>query len=206
MKLREKAYNHFLAYLYLDNADKAKYGSIMTGLKTQQSLGNDQYPRSITESNNVLSNHKFDTMPNMTGSKKCSGDNNKGKESKDDGKNDDEEVNLSFAQMEGKCYCCGKAGHKSPSCRDKNKPKEEWAINKAQQSHAQTVLSDSSAVGSATVQPTQTSTSGRSDSSVSQSGWAGAHIQLQFHQQAHEMRNWIQLDNQSSVTVFCNRD
>ena len=59
-KFREQAFSQFMAYLYLDNADKAKYGSIMTGLNTQQSLGNDQYPKTITESNNVLSNHRFD--------------------------------------------------------------------------------------------------------------------------------------------------
>ena len=39
---------------------------------------------------------------------------------------------LLFAQMEGKCYMCGKAGHKSPQCRLKDKvPKSEWAIIKA---------------------------------------------------------------------------
>jgi hypothetical protein len=42
-----------------------------------------------------------------------------------------ETVELSFAQMEGRCYCCGKEGHKSPSCRDKDKPKDEWAIHKS---------------------------------------------------------------------------
>ena len=44
-----------------------------------------------------------------------------------------EKVNLSFAQMEGSCYCCKSAGHKS---QKKDKPKVEWAINKCQQSHA----------------------------------------------------------------------
>ncbi|KAI2502242.1 hypothetical protein MHU86_12214 [Fragilaria crotonensis] len=38
-KMCEQAFNQFLAFLYLDNADKAKYGSILTGLNTQQSLG-----------------------------------------------------------------------------------------------------------------------------------------------------------------------
>jgi hypothetical protein len=33
--------------------------------------------------------------------------------------------------MEGKCYCCGKPGHKSPQCRFKDKLIEEWAIKKA---------------------------------------------------------------------------
>ena len=37
---------------------------------------------------------------------------------------------------------------------------------------------------------------------VKQVGWAGAHIKLQFHQ-ASEMRDWILLDNQLSVTGFC---
>ena len=35
-KFREQAFSQFLAYLYLDNADKAKCRSIMTGLNTQQ--------------------------------------------------------------------------------------------------------------------------------------------------------------------------
>jgi hypothetical protein len=205
-KLQEQTFNQFLAYLYLDNADKAKYGSILTGLNTQQSLGNNQYPKSVTEANNVLSNHRFDVTSKTSGKTKAQGDGNKNKDSNDDGK-DDEEVNLSFAQLEGKCYCCGKAGHKSPSCRDKNKPKEEWAINKAQQSHAQaTRASDASTVASVTAPTSQVSTPARSESSGSQTGWAGAHIQLQFHQQAFQMRDWILLDNQSSVTVFCNKD
>ena len=50
----------FLAYMYLNNADKSKYGSLLKGLSTQQSLNNDQYPKSVTEANNVLSNHPFD--------------------------------------------------------------------------------------------------------------------------------------------------
>ena len=38
--------------------------------------------------------------------------------------------------MEGICYCCGKPGHQSPDCRQKEKtPREEWEINKSQ-SHA----------------------------------------------------------------------
>ena len=66
-KKREKcvrdAYNHYMAYVYLQNADQSKYGSILRGLNTQQSLGNNQYPKTITEANNVLSNHRFDNNP-----------------------------------------------------------------------------------------------------------------------------------------------
>jgi hypothetical protein len=73
----------------------------MTGLNTKQSLANDQYLKSITKSNSVLSNHRFD-VANKPNSHKKPGDHNKDKEQKDAGK-EDEDVNLS-------CYCCGKAG------------------------------------------------------------------------------------------------
>jgi len=33
--------------------------------------------------------------------------------------------------MEGKCFCCGKGGHKAPQCHHNNRPNEEWAISKA---------------------------------------------------------------------------
>ena len=58
-RCQKKAFKQFLTYLYLDNADKTKYGSILVHYNTQQSLGNNQYPKSITESNNVLCNHKL---------------------------------------------------------------------------------------------------------------------------------------------------
>ena len=44
----------FLAYFYLEQADKGKYGSIFQGLTSQLSLGNDQFPESMIEANSVL--------------------------------------------------------------------------------------------------------------------------------------------------------
>jgi hypothetical protein len=57
--LHEQTFNEIPSYLYLDNIVRTKYGSIMTGLNTQQSLENNQYPKTISESNNVLSNHRL---------------------------------------------------------------------------------------------------------------------------------------------------
>jgi hypothetical protein len=47
--------------------NKRNYGMILrglSGLSTQYSLGNDQYPKSIADAKNVLSNHKFDANYN----------------------------------------------------------------------------------------------------------------------------------------------
>jgi hypothetical protein len=56
----EKALARLMALLYLENADQAKYGSILRGLGNQFSLNQDQYPKTISHATNVLSNHKFD--------------------------------------------------------------------------------------------------------------------------------------------------
>lgn len=59
-KCEKEAYSRFIAYKYMESADQSKYGSIMNGLATQKSLKNDQYPRTLTEANRVLRNHRFD--------------------------------------------------------------------------------------------------------------------------------------------------
>ena len=46
--------------MYLENADKTKYESFLKNLNEQYSFGNNQYPTSITEANNILNSHKFD--------------------------------------------------------------------------------------------------------------------------------------------------
>ena len=102
-KCQEKTFEKFLANLYLENADRTKYGSLLNGLNTQQSLGNNQYPKLVTEANNVLSNHRLD---NPTKMKREQDEKIKPKAKKEESK--EQEINLSFAQLEGKCYCCGK--------------------------------------------------------------------------------------------------
>ncbi|KAL7578529.1 hypothetical protein ACA910_011590 [Epithemia clementina (nom. ined.)] len=118
----KKIFEQFLTYVYIDNADKNKYGSLLSGLATQHSLGNNQYPTEIVEATNVLSNHRFDKSPQKKQNENKQDSNTKDRK---EGKDGQEPLMMSFAQMEGKCYCCGKAGHKSPECQYKNKAKEE---------------------------------------------------------------------------------
>jgi hypothetical protein len=111
-KCNERSFSQFLAYTYLENSDKAKYGSLLVGLQTQQSLKNNQYPKSLTEANNVLSNHHFDNANKV---------HHKTKDNEKENEKTEEKPELSFAMLEGKCYCCGNGGHKSPTCRLKDK-------------------------------------------------------------------------------------
>jgi len=113
-KSQEIAFEQFMAYTYLENSDQNKYGTLIYNLKQQQSLQNDQYPKTLIDATNVLSNHKFDNV-------------NKKIQDKNKRREESEEVpELSFAQLKGRCYCCGQIGHNSPRCPDKNKPKDEW--------------------------------------------------------------------------------
>ena len=179
-ELTNKASDQLFAFIYLENSDQTKYGSILKGLNEQKSLGNDQYPKSIIESTNVLSNHRFDRK--KFPKKKFQIDNHNMDNATSEG---DESPTLSFAQMEGKCYCCGKPGHKSPQCsKRKTIPREEWAINKTQFMQ-------------------QGSTSDNNDQANAQQhvGWAGLHCSFA---QMYNMRDLILLDSDSSDTVFCN--
>jgi hypothetical protein len=74
----------------------------------QQSLKNNQYPKTKTGANNVLSNHHFDKTynANKRHQDKISKEQNKEEKEKE------ETPEMSFASIEGKCYCCGKDGHK----------------------------------------------------------------------------------------------
>jgi hypothetical protein len=153
--------------MYLENSDQDKYGSIISNLNSQKSPGNDQYTRTIVETNSVLSNHKFNIIKGIKQKQKH---HNKSKPKED--KDDEEVTPLSFAQMEGKCYCCGKPGHKSPDCRSKDKiPREEWAINKSQQHVQHSSNDDAKSTGGSTI------TSEKEEAVV---GWAGFHCSFQL--------------------------
>jgi hypothetical protein len=178
--LIESANEQLMAFIYLENADPKKYGPVLTNLNSQKLLGNDQYPKTLIETNNVLGSHRFDA--NETHKKTGQGQPRREDNSSSKEPDQDKIPPLSFAQMEGKCYCCGKPGHKSPVCRHKSKPKDEWAINKAEinqeQQHAQQdkkieeieVLTKKTDLDSS-------ATSKTDDMSMNTVGWAGIHYQ-----------------------------
>ena len=118
----KRAYKRHSTYLHMENADWTKYGSLLTALSSQCSLGNDH----------VLSNHKFDQSYCDTKSKKAAKEKADKDRQRELARNckEEESPQLSFAQMENCCYCCGKKGHTSPKCPKKDStPKSEWVVH-----------------------------------------------------------------------------
>eukprot|EP00957_Ditylum_brightwellii_P120363 9183771-Ditylum_brightwellii.AAC.1 len=98
--------------------------------------------------------------------------------------------------MDGKCYCCGKLGHKSPNYNKKNKiPREEWAINKAQLAQANESMSTSKGADQSSTQ----NRSAKSNKTEHHIGWAGVHCS--FIQSA-DLRDYILLNSDSTDTIF----
>ena len=90
----EEAWNHILDYIFLEGADKTKYGTVVKTLYTQHSLGNNQYPKTLEKAIEALSDHKFDQKYYDALKKRRDHDRNKNKEEEDI-------VNMLFTQFEG---------------------------------------------------------------------------------------------------------
>jgi hypothetical protein len=57
----DTAYPRWTAYMLMKNSDQGKYGTPMTGLTTQFSMGVNMYPENVVKAIDILTNHKFDT-------------------------------------------------------------------------------------------------------------------------------------------------
>ena len=210
-KCQKEAYEQLTAYLYLENADRNKYGSLYTSLSSQYSLSNNQYPKTIISATNVLSNHRFDQAYFDAKQKKSK---QKGPPNPNPNPSDtpnDIVTEMTFAQMEGSCYCCGKPGHKSNKCKFKNKPKSEWAINKIpqmqqlnQQQHSQTASQGATNTDDASSQAPSVAPS-QSSSTPQTFAWMHTQVILAISiaQKFGAMITWILLDSCSSVDLFC---
>ena len=148
-----------------------------------------------------MSTHRFDNVKN-TPSYNRENSNNSDK-NKDKKYKNDTAPSLTFVQLEGKCYCCGKPGHKSPQCYMKSKiPREEWAINKVQMTQVNKEEDETNTVDNDT-----TSSRDKKEKSI---GWAGVHVLfLQDENNTdfdRQLKKMILLDSDSNATIFCNED
>ena len=96
------------------------------------------------------------------------------------------------------CYCCGKKGHNSPQCPQKDtRKKDQWAIRKAEQHlQTETISDDDESIGS-------NKTNGTNRSSQ-RAGWSGLQVNLMNHDHEPSIRETITWDNGSTLSLFCN--
>ena len=117
--------------MVLKGCDKSKYRSLLKGLASQFSMGNNQYPKKLEDVVSVLDLHPWDAKYHEN-KKKEKESKKKEKETSSNHHTDNE---LTFAQQKTSvCYCCGKKGHRSTDCRKKDSiQKSDWWIHKATQ-------------------------------------------------------------------------
>ena len=101
-------------------------------------MGNNQYPKTITAAIGILSNHRHDNYKVAYKKKGWSQPNKEDADNAAKNSNETKESNFAQVNKDKTCYCCGKKGHISPECKEKNtRKKEDWAFRQAEQ-HTQT--------------------------------------------------------------------
>jgi hypothetical protein len=203
------AFNKWMSYLLIQNSNQSKYGSLTNRLISQFSMGNNQYPKTTPAATDILSNHRFDNNWNRQNKKK-GWSKASSNEAENTSKTIDETKETSFAQdsTDKTCYCCGKKGHISPECREKNTlKKEDWAFRKGEQ-HMQ-AKNETPRQDDESTAETESILSTRS----SRVGWNGLLIgetEGQSLYNAHDLerrlKNCITLDNGSTLSLFSNPD
>ena len=136
-ELEEGAFEAWMAYQLLANCDQSKYGSLLSDLTTQYSLGQDVFPKTITAAVDALSNHYFDQRY-FDERKRKQQEQEKNRRRNADQGGDDGQQGASFAQKGGGkkiiCHCCGAPDHISPNCAEREtRPKSQWFVNQAVQ-------------------------------------------------------------------------
>ena len=179
-QLNEEADEKLAAYMYMVNSDQNKYGAMLKNLNSQKSLKNDQYPSTVLDAHNVLSNHvqektfKKETPPQKT---------------------EEEAKALAFAQAKlngNTCFVCGKKGCYVNVCPQKdNVEYKDWAIHKKKRS---TNVTEGAIVPF---------------TGVHCSRYVGVQKHTYAHKLKNiknlNMKELILLDSDSNVTIMCNR-
>ena len=100
---KKKSRNKFLACMFMDGANKTKYGKCIADLSNSYLSKNDKYPKTVATALTYLSHFSDGEYVSK--------------------RKQDETINLGFVQYEDRvCYKCGEKGHIATYCKkDKEK-------------------------------------------------------------------------------------
>ena len=177
--LKKESYEELKAYVFLANSDRNKYNTLIKNLAQQQSLKNSQYPKTLKAATEALQNHPWDPKyhEEKKKHKNQSRHDNENNNNNNNNNNEQPEVELSFAQLQNACYCCGKKGHGSDKCYKKDKiPKDEWYINKLQKQETNKIMAQVTNNDNASVSPSVTISVPQE--ATQEVAWSGVHVNL----------------------------
>ena len=108
--------NRFASVVFLAGVDPGKYGKLSGDLNNDYVKGHKNYPETLEGMVTMLSNYDEKPAGHRSGDKRSI----------------KEKGESSFGQegTEIRCFCCGKIGHRSRDCPHKDKPKDQWWVNR----------------------------------------------------------------------------
>jgi hypothetical protein len=119
----DDAKQRMMAYMLLAHADPQRFGEkCMGNIKLHYILGKNLYPKTFHHAWDILSSLEY------IATTAASTDND---DDDDDDAVDTDEVELTYDNLQGRCHVCGKKGHYSVRCHQKNSlPKCDWFLEK----------------------------------------------------------------------------
>ena len=114
-----------IAYIIIRNADKKRFGTLISDMASQQSRGTEQYPTLIETAQRILEKNEQQVHKVRKTDKQ--------NKNKSEANKDTEQVGMSLLNKNKRtCFCCGKDDHMSSKCPEKDtRPQADWYINKA---------------------------------------------------------------------------
>jgi Reverse transcriptase (RNA-dependent DNA polymerase)/Zinc knuckle len=186
----KEATERYLAVAFLLGADRIRYGKLIEDMENSYLQGQNNYPKTINDAYNLLSNWKQDPR-NMVriGAGGTDGVQfvNNGTENENDGtllaNNGTSKKGGKSNKSEVTCFNCGKKGHYADSCPEKGKDEndEEDGANLLIHAYEDGEFDDEDAF---LFTQGQIGTNGKGNSKIP--------------------NTWVLLDNQSTIDVFCN--
>jgi hypothetical protein len=150
----------------------------------------------------ILSNHLHDKWQNQTPKKGWSTTKKENEETSIPTKDLTSETSFAQSSKDKTCYCCGKRGHLSPDCPEKNtRKKEDWAVKAEHHMHAEgenNVQEDNESI------PENESVRSNCSTRVRWSGLLTTKQSLYKDEAQNKLKNCITLDNGSTLSLFSN--
>lgn len=171
-QIKDKSYDVWTTFIFLDNTDDLKYKSLKQDLTKQYSMNIDNYPKTLDAAVDILNSHPWDRT--YSENKKRKKTMNKSR----NGNDSNARAETSFAQAGKKkqCFCCGDEDHLLPQCPYKDTINEEQWFKKTKRkpntSNAQTGSETTGSTADTETVASEVTTDTRSR----RAGWNGFHM------------------------------